>query len=127
LGLGQTIDWLCANWEGREAGIWETRGGPQEFVYGRLMTWVAFDRAIRLARSRGRPADLVRWTTERDRVYSQIMERGYDRSLGAFVQHYGSDVLDASLLKMPLVGFLAPSDPMWRSTLAAMDRVLVSD
>ena len=58
-GLAATIDWLCENWDGREAGIWETRGGPQEFVYGRLMAWVAFDRAIRLARARGRPADLA--------------------------------------------------------------------
>ncbi len=125
--LAATIDWLCENWDGREAGIWETRGGPQEFVYGRLMAWVAFDRAIRLARARGRPADLMRWITERDAIYRQIMERGFSPSAKAFIQHYGSDVLDASLLKMPLVGFVAPNDPMWQSTLAAMDEVLVSD
>jgi len=127
LQLARTIDWLCENWDGREAGIWETRGGPQEFVYGRLMAWVAFDRAIRLARTRGRPADLQRWITERDAIYNQIMERGYSGTRKAFVQHYGSDTLDASLLKMPLVGFVAPSDPLWLSTLAAMDEVLVSD
>jgi GH15 family glucan-1,4-alpha-glucosidase len=126
-GLAATIDWLCENWDGREAGIWETRGGPQEFVYGRLMAWVAFDRAIRLARARGRPADLQRWITERDAIYRQIMERGFSSSVGAFVQHYGSGTLDASLLKMPLVGFVSPNDPMWLSTLAAMDEVLVSD
>ena len=80
-----------------------------------------------MAGARGRPADLARWTAERDRVYREIIDRGFDAELGAFVQHYGSQVLDASLLKMPLVGFIAPEDPMWRSTLAAMDRALVSD
>ena len=125
--LAETVDWLCDNWSRDEAGIWETRGGPKPFTYGRLMTWVAFDRAIRLAISRGRPADLERWRTERDRVYREIMDRGYDTELGAFVQYYGSKVLDASLLKMPLVGFIAPNDPIWLSTLAAMDRALVSD
>ncbi len=127
VNLSATIDWLCDNWSRDEAGIWETRGGPQAFTYGRLMTWVAFDRAVRLAGARGRPADLARWTAERDRVYREIIDRGFDAELGAFVQHYGSQVLDASLLKMPLVGFIAPEDPMWRSTLAAMDRALVSD
>ncbi len=125
--LAQTIDWLSDNWSRDEAGIWETRGGPQPFTYGRLMTWVAFDRAIRLANARGRPADLDRWRAERDAVYREIMEKGFDSELGAFVQHYGSTVLDASLLKMPLVGFIAPDDPMWLSTLNAMDRTLVSD
>jgi GH15 family glucan-1,4-alpha-glucosidase len=91
------------------------------------MTWVAFDRAVRLATARGRPADLGRWTAERDRVYREIMEKGFDAERGAFVQHYGSTVLDASLLKMPLVGFIAPDDPMWLSTLSAMDETLVSD
>ena len=125
--LSATVDWLADHWDRDEAGIWETRGGDQPFTYGRLMTWVAFDRAIRLARDRGRPANLLRWTEERDRVYRQIHEQGFNPELGAFVQHYGSDVLDASLLKMPLVGFLAPDDPLWRSTMEAMDRVLVSD
>ena len=125
--LADTIDWLCEHWDQPEEGIWETRGGPQPFIYGRLMSWVAFDRAIRLATERARPADLMRWITERDAIYHQIMERGFSPERKAFVQHYGSDVLDASLLMMPLVGFVAPSDPMWQSTLAAMDEVLVSD
>ena len=108
-------------------GIWETRGGRQDFVYGRLMSWVAFDRAIRLAQDRGRPADLGRWTDARDAIYQQIMERGFHPKREAFVQHYDTDVLDASLLYMPLVGFIAPTDPMWQSTLRAMDEELVSD
>ena len=121
------VDWLCDNWDQPDDGIWETRGGRQDFVYGRLMSWVAFDRAIRLAQGRGRPADTSRWTSMRDAVYRQIMERGYHPKREAFVQHYNTDVLDASLLYMPLVGFVSPTDPMWQSTLRAMDEELVSD
>ncbi len=121
------VDWLCDNWDQPDDGIWETRGGRQDFAYGRLMSWVAFDRAIRIARRRGRPADLVRWTATRDAVYEQLIERGYHPKREAFVQHYATDVLDAALLYMPLVGFISPTDPMWQSTLRAMDEELVSD
>ena len=121
------VDWLCDHWDQPDDGIWETRGGRQDFVYGRLMSWVAFDRAIRLAQGRGRPADTGRWTNMRDMVYRQIMERGFHPKREAFVQHYDTDVLDASLLYMPLVGFVSPTDPMWQSTLRAMDEELVSD
>ena len=121
------VDWLCDHWDQPDDGIWETRGGRQDFVYGRLMSWVAFDRAIRLAQGRGRPADTQRWTNMRDMVYRQIMERGFHPKREAFVQHYDTDVLDASLLYMPLVGFVSPTDPMWQSTLRAMDQELVSD
>ncbi len=125
--LTHLVDWLCDHWDLSDDGIWETRGGRQDFVYGRLMSWVAFDRAIRLAQVRGLPADTQRWTNMRDMIYRQIMERGYHPKREAFVQHYNTDVLDASLLYMPLVGFIAPSDPMWQSTLRAMDEELVSD
>jgi GH15 family glucan-1,4-alpha-glucosidase len=91
------------------------------------MEWVAFDRAIRLATEFARPADLDRWTKERDEVYRWIMTKGWNDELKAFVQYEGSDVLDASLLLMPLVGFVAPTDEKWYLTLSAMDRVLVSD
>ena len=121
------LDWLCDNWDQPDEGIWETRGGRQDFTYGRLMSWVAFDRAIRLANQRGLPADVSRWTNQRDAIYQQIMQRGFHGRRGAFVQHYETDVLDASLLYMPRVGFIAPTDPMWRSTLKAMDEELVSD
>jgi GH15 family glucan-1,4-alpha-glucosidase len=125
--LAEIIDWLCANWDRPEDGIWETRGGSREFTFGRVMSWVAFDRAIRLARLRGRPADLGRWTAARDRVYDQILEHGWNPARGAFVQHYASDVLDASLLLMPALGFIGARDPMWVSTLDAIDEELVSD
>ena len=82
---------------------------------------------IRLAAEHGRPADLARWTDQRDRIYTQIMEHGWNPQRGAFTQHDKTQVLDASLLMMPLVGFVAPGDPMWLSTLDAMDGELVSD
>jgi GH15 family glucan-1,4-alpha-glucosidase len=125
--IADMIEWLCEHWNQPEEGIWETRGGRQEFTYGRLMSWVALDRAVRLAQNRGRPADLSRWIIERDRIYEQIMERGWSTKREAFIQNYANDVLDASLLLMPLVGFVAPRDPMWLSTLRAMDKELVSD
>jgi GH15 family glucan-1,4-alpha-glucosidase len=123
----EIIDWLCEHWDQPDEGIWETRGGRRNFTYGRVQTWVALDRAIRLATSRGRPADIPRWTTERDAVYNQIMDRGFNPRVGAFTQHYDTEVLDSSLLMMPLQGFIAPRDPMWLSTMRAMDRELVSD
>ncbi|MGW4897719.1 glycoside hydrolase family 15 protein [Kitasatospora sp. NPDC004240] len=121
------IDWLCENWDRPDEGIWETRGGRQDFTYSRLMTWVAFDRAIRLALAHGRPADLGRWQRTRDEVFEQITDRGWSEKRKAFVQHYDTEVLDASLLLMPRVGFLSPTDPDWLSTLDAMDEELVSD
>jgi GH15 family glucan-1,4-alpha-glucosidase len=125
--ISNIIDWLCEHWDQPDEGIWETRGGRKNFTYGRFQAWVALDRAIRLAAQRGRPADIVRWTSTRDAVYRQIMERGWNPKIGAFTQHYDTEVLDSSLLMMPLQGFIAPRDPMWLSTLAAMDRELVSD
>ena len=125
--LAQLTDWLCQHWDQPDEGIWETRGGRQNYTYGRLMCWVALDRMIRLAREHGRPADLARWITERDRIYAQIMEHGWNPQRKAFTQHDQTEVLDASLLMMPLVGFVAPRDPMWLSTLDAMDTELVSD
>ncbi len=125
--LASIIDWLCEHWDQPDEGIWETRGGRRNFTYARVQTWVALDRAIRLAARRGRPADVARWTIERDAVYRQVMEQGWNPKIGAFTQHYDTDVLDSSLLMMPLQGFIAPRDPMWLSTLAAMDRELVSD
>ena len=121
------MDWLCEHWAQPDEGIWETRGGRKNFTYGRFQVWVALDRAIRLATSRGRPADLSRWTLERDAVYTEIMERGFNPKVNAFTQHYDTEVLDSSLLMMPLQGFVAPMDPMWTSTLDAIDRELVSD
>jgi GH15 family glucan-1,4-alpha-glucosidase len=127
MAVTRMIDWVCEHWDQPDEGIWETRGGRQDFTYGRFQCWVALDRAIRLAERHGRPADITRWRTERDEIYRQVIERGFNRQAGAFTQHYGTQVLDSSLLLMPLMGFVAPSDPMWLATLEAMDRELVSD
>ncbi|MCD9879106.1 glycoside hydrolase family 15 protein [Streptomyces guryensis] len=121
------LDWLADSWDRPDEGIWETRGGRKDFTYSRLMTWVAFDRGIRIATEHARPADTARWAQARDSVFEQIIERGWSPKREAFVQHYDSEVLDASLLLMPRVGFLSPHDPAWASTLEAMDRELVSD
>ncbi|WP_079179068.1 glycoside hydrolase family 15 protein [Streptomyces humi] len=125
--LGGVLDWLADHWDQSDEGIWETRGGRQDFTYSRLMTWVAFDRGVRAATGFSRPADLARWTGARDAVFRQIVERGWHDKRQAFVQHYDTDVLDASLLLMPRVGFVSPSDPDWLSTLDAMNEELVSD
>ena len=127
LAIQEVLGWLAEHWDQPEAGIWETRGGPKDFTYGRVMSWVAFDRAIRLATAHGRPAPLERWISQRDALYTQVMERGWDAGRGAFVQHYDDKVLDSSLLRMSSVGFVAPQDPMWLSTLRAMDSELVTD
>src|SRR5688500_2122237 len=125
--LRHVLDWLTDNWDQPEEGIWETRGGRQSFTYGRVMCWVAFDRAIRLSVEHGLPASLQRWTTERDRIYEQVMDKGFHATREAFVQHYDTDVLDAALLRMPTDGFIAGTDPRWLSTLRAMDDELVTD
>jgi pentatricopeptide repeat protein len=127
VALRDTVDWLAERWDQPEEGIWETRGGRKDFTYGRVMCWSAFDRAIRLATNRARPAPLDRWVAARDAVYNQVLERGWDADRGAFVQHYGGKVLDSSLLRMPTVEFISPLDPMWVSTLREMEAELVSD
>jgi GH15 family glucan-1,4-alpha-glucosidase len=127
MDLTHVVEWLCDNWDRPDEGIWETRGGKKEFTYSRLMSWVAFERVIRIARQRGLPADLVRWLEVRDGITTQIMTKGWNPSRRAFVQHYGSDVLDASLLLMPMVKFIAPKDPRWCATLDAIGDELVSD
>jgi GH15 family glucan-1,4-alpha-glucosidase len=121
------LDWLCEHWDQPDEGVWETRGGRRPFTYARLMSWVAFDRAIRMAVERARPADLVKWGAARDSIYQAIHDKGWNPDLQAFVQYEGGDVLDAANLLMPVVGFITPVDGRWLSTLAAMDRTLVSD
>ncbi|MQS35360.1 glycoside hydrolase family 15 protein [Streptomyces katsurahamanus] len=125
--LARTLDWFADAWDRPDEGIWETRGGRQDFTYSRVMSWVAFDHGMRLAEYLRRPADLERWRHARDAVFDQVMERGWSDKERAFVQHYGGDVLDASLLLMPRVEFIAPRAGAWLSTLDAMDRKLVSD
>lgn len=125
--IGRITDWLCENWDQPDEGIWETRGGRRDFVYGRVMSWVALDTAVRMAGELGRPAELARWTGARDAVYRQILDRGWNADRRAFVQYPGTQVMDASILMMPLTGFVVPRDPLWISTLDAIEKDLVSD
>ena len=121
------VDWVSAHWREKDESIWEVRGGRQEFLYSRVMCWVAIDRAIRLANKRSFPAPLSRWYDVRDTIYHDIYDRFWDASRRAFVQHPGASTLDASSLLMPLVRFISPTDPRWVSTLRAIERDLVSD
>jgi GH15 family glucan-1,4-alpha-glucosidase len=125
--LVRLVDWVCAHWREKDEGVWEVRGGRQEFLFSRLMCWVAVDRAIRVAGKRSFPAPLDRWYAVRDEIYGAIMSEFWDPQLEAFVQHRGSKTLDASILLMPLVRFIGPTDPRWLSTLAAIEKELVDD
>jgi GH15 family glucan-1,4-alpha-glucosidase len=125
--IAHMVEWVCENWDRPDEGIWETRGGAQRFTHSRLMCWVAIDRAVRIARDRSFPADIVRWMRVRDEIFFRIMERGWSEKRQAFVQHEDTEVLDASVLLMPLVHFLSPTDPRWLSTLDAIGDDLVSD
>ena len=126
------LEWICENWHLPDAGIWEMRNRQEHFVYSKVMNWVALDRGIRLAEKRALPADRAKWTRERDRIYEEVMTRGWNEKRHSFTQFYGSEDLDASLLIMPLVFFMAPTDPRMISTINAIlknprDGGLVSD
>jgi len=125
--VAATVDWLCDHWDQPDHGIWETRAGRRNFVYSRLMCWVALQRAIRMANRRGLPADQTRWRASRDAIYRQIMTRGWSAKRGAFVQYLDGDVLDSSILMMQTTEFISPTDPKWLSTLDALGTDLVSD
>jgi GH15 family glucan-1,4-alpha-glucosidase len=118
--LRQLVNWVCDNWQRKDDGIWEVRAGRQHFVYSKMMCWVALDRGLRLADRRSFPADRGRWLKVRDQIYEEIMVRGWHPLHQTFVQHYGSDAIDAANLLMPLVFFLSPSDPRMLKTLDAI-------
>ena len=121
------IDWVCDHWREKDEGIWEVRGGRREFLYSRVMCWVAIDRAIRLATRRSFPASFSRWYEARDAIYRDIYERFWDPARRGFVQHPGAVTFDAAALLMPLVRFVSPTDPRWMSTLRGIEQELVSD
>ncbi len=125
--LVRLINWVSDHWQEPDEGIWEMRNGPREFLYSRLMCWVALDRGIRLALKRSFPAPLEQWYGVRDRIYTDVYTNFWDRELESFVQHKGSKCLDAACLLMPMVKFISPSDPRWVKTLMAVERTLVED
>jgi GH15 family glucan-1,4-alpha-glucosidase len=120
--LTPILDWLADNWQTPDEGVWEVRSGRQNFVYSRLMCWVALDRGVRLASKRSFPSNFEKWRTARDQIYYEIMEKGWDEERGAFVQHYDTQALDAANLIMPLVFFVAPNDPRMLRTLEAIKK-----
>lgn len=127
IGLSRLLEYVCAHWDQPDEGVWEVRGGPRQFVYSKVMCWVALDRGIRLADKRGFPADRAKWTDVRDRIYLTVMSRGWNRELASFVQEYDGVALDASALVFPLVFFLSPTDPRMNTTLERLQSDLVSD
>ncbi len=121
------ITWLSHNWGRPDQGIWEGRGAEKHFLHSRLMCWVAFDRAIRLADKRSFPAPLPEWNSIRVQIYNSIHEEFWNEDLNSFVQYPGSETPDGSMLLMPLVRFISPQDPRWLGTLAHIERTLVDD
>src|SRR4029453_17210297 len=120
------LEYLATAWRQPDEGIWEVRGGSQHFVHSKVMAWVAFDRAANELESRVFNESGQRWREIADEIHAEVCERGFDRDLNAFVQAYGSKRLDASLLLLPLVGFLPAADPRIRGTLRAIeDRLLI--
>ena len=116
------MNWICENWMKPDEGIWEVRKEAEHFVYSKLMNWVALDRAIRLAEKRSFPSDFEKWLKVRDRIYEEVMELGWRPDVRSFTQAYGRSELDASLLIMPLVFFMAPNDPRMLGTIDAIKR-----
>jgi len=127
MALSRQLDWLQKHWEEPDDGVWENRGGRRRFTYSSLMTWVAFERGMRIARQRGLPAPILSWRDTADAAYFAVQNEGWNRERGAYVQYPGSDSLDASLLIMPLVKFAGPSDPRFLATLDRISEELVSD
>ena len=121
------LGWLETGWDQPDDGIWEVRGPRQHFVHSKVMAWVAFDRATRAVEQFGREGDAARWKAIRDEIHRQVCDKGYDPKQNAFTQAYGSTALDASVLMMPLVGFLPAADPRVRGTVDAIGRKLMRD
>ncbi len=126
-GVERLADWVSDNWQRKDQGLWEQRKEPQHFVYSKVMCWVALDRAIRIARKRGLPGNISKWFSQRDKIYREVMKKGWNKKLNSFVQYYGSSSLDASNLVMPLVLFIAPNDPRMEATIDSTIKHLVSD
>jgi GH15 family glucan-1,4-alpha-glucosidase len=127
LAVKRGLRWLANHWQDPDEGIWEVRGGKKEFLHSRLMCWVAFDRAVRLAEKRSLVGPFDWMEDCRDAIASDIHENFWNSGLGTFVQYKGSSDVDASTLLMPLVRFISPSDPRWLSTLRMIEQRLAVD
>jgi len=125
--MTQLVDWVCDNWKCPDDGVWEVRSGRQEFLYSKVMCWVAVDRALRLIEKRSFPGPVERWRQVRDEIYTDVFDNFWDDEQQTFVGMRGAKSLDASCLIMPLVRFIAPTDPRWLSTLRAIEQRLQED
>jgi GH15 family glucan-1,4-alpha-glucosidase len=126
-GVLRILAWLEKNWQRPDEGIWEVRGGAREFLHSRMMCWVAFDRALRLAQKRSLSGPLDQWQRTRDEIRNDIFTNFWDNDLQSFVQAKGTKEVDASALLMPMMRFISPVDPMWLSTLRAIESRLIED
>ncbi len=120
------LDHLADIWQRPDEGIWETRGGREQFTYSKMMAWVAFDRAIMIAKKLHSKAPTEKWAKLRDTIHDEICQKAFNKEKNAFVQFYGGKHLDASLLLMPIVGFLPATDPRVRGTIEAIERNLMT-
>ena len=120
--LTQIINFVCENWTRHDMGIWEYRSEPVHFVYSKLMSWVAIDRAIKIAESRSFPYNRQKWHSIRDQIFEEIIEKGWNDEKGCFTQYYGGEALDASVLMMSIVHFLSPTDPLMTKTVNQINR-----
>jgi GH15 family glucan-1,4-alpha-glucosidase len=125
--IERMLDWVAGHWSEPDQSIWEVRGGRKPFTYSKLQCWVALDRGIRLTRKRSFPSESDAWRCQRDRIYREIMDRGWNAQQGAFTQSLDSDTLDASVLMMPLVLFVSPKDPRMLSTIHRIRQELAFD
>jgi GH15 family glucan-1,4-alpha-glucosidase len=125
--LRTLLSWLSENWRRPDAGTWGDRGHLDQFVSSKVFSWVALDRAIRLAYQRGLPGEEELWIGQRDAIYQEVMQKGWNAEKGSFVEHYGSGALDASLLLMPVTQFVGPTDPRWLATLDRIQNELAHD
>src|ERR1700722_14650670 len=121
------LEYLETIWERPDQGMWEVRGEPRHFTFSKAMCWVAFDRGIKTIERDKVNGPCERWVQVRDAIARQILEHAYDRERNTFVQYYGARDLDASLLLLPQLGFLAPDDPRIRGTIEAVERELTRD
>ena len=124
--IKQQVNWVSTHWQTKDEGIWEVRGGKKEFLYSRLLCWVALDRAIKIANAHSYPHP-QQWEEERNKIFDSIHNDFWNPDLQAFVQYKGADTVDAATLLMPLIRFIGPKDPKWLSTLQRIEHELVSD
>lgn len=124
--ISAQVDWVCDHWKQKDQGIWEVRGGQREFLYSRMMCWVAIDRGMKIAENHSYPLS-PRWRQERDAIFHNIHTDFWNEKLKCFVQFKGAETVDAATLLMPIIRFIGPQDPRWLSTLEQIEKRLVSD